>query len=274
MDFALGTFLLLILLAPGAIFRISYLKSDSLKYTIDTSLIGEFLYIIIISFLFHILGFFILIVPFSLIAWANDLINGILFFLVEGVEISEESQLLITEVIGVLIIFLIYSLIIIYLASVFGKNLREYVIRRNLDFKYPFLKVSNHWYYLFSGREVKYNTRMDFDLIQIDALVPTNEGDILYSGILHSYFLDRYKLDKIYLKYVFRRWMEKTEETNEYDYKETSLENEESLQLRNLRQFEDQFDERFSKVAGNFLVLTYSAIKNINVSYVIIEEKS
>jgi hypothetical protein len=58
--------------------------------------------------------------------------------------------------------------------------------------------VSNEWDTLFSGRKLDKRVRENIEYIQIDALVSTSEGDVVYCGILKHYILNKNGLDKIF----------------------------------------------------------------------------
>lgn len=265
MNVALSAVVLLILFSPGAAFRISYLRNDSLQYTIDTSIVGELLYILITSSILHISCLYFLHERYDLNERTIYNILGVLLYLSSG---KEDKLLFQTnepeQIIAIIFYFITYILALLMLGTILGKITRWIVIRFNLDFYINFLKVSNQWEYLFSGRTITYETGQKVDFIQLDVVVSMEHGNVIYSGLLNEYYLDRgKKLDKLYLESVYRRALnnDKPEQKN-YQYKtKKEFENE----------YRNQFDERYTKVNGYFLVVTSNEIKNLNISYISIE---
>lgn len=84
--------------------------------------------------------------------------------------------------------------------------LQRVVILWDLDSKYPFLRLSNEWERLLSGRVLgpAYHKKIEF--IQVDVLTSGDEGDMLYCGILEKYTLNsKVGLENIYMSSVYRR---------------------------------------------------------------------
>jgi hypothetical protein len=108
--------------------------------------------------------------------------------------------------------------------------------------------VNNDWYYLFSGRIL--DIPESIELVQVDVLVSSDHGNVIYCGILDDYFLsDEGGIDKLYLLNVYRRSFisDSSVEKNEFVDKE--------------------MDERYYNMPGDYFVVFGREILNINVSY-------
>jgi hypothetical protein len=153
-------------------------------------------------------------------------------------------------------IFLGYILILITVAAVLGLSMRVIVRKLQLDLRFSFLKVNNEWYYLFSGEILDFldtpGESKNVEMIQIDALVSTGDGTMVYSGTLENYFLSKENgLDRIYLSNVYRRKMKD-------DLDRTKP---------NVGYLERYLDERYYSMPGDLFVITYDKIININITY-------
>jgi len=59
MNIALGALLLFLLFIPGLLFRTAFLKSDSLKSNIDTTVLNELLFVSVPALVLHLCGMLI-----------------------------------------------------------------------------------------------------------------------------------------------------------------------------------------------------------------------
>jgi hypothetical protein len=85
----------------------------------------------------------------------------------------------------------VYNLALWAIAAFLGGGIRRLVIKFELDLRFLFLRFSNDWYYLLTGREWGLKQGSDFDLVWLDALVEAAGQAIIYSGRLRSFFLAR-----------------------------------------------------------------------------------
>ena len=91
--------------------------------------------------------------------------------------------------------------------------------------------------------------------MSIDALVETADGTILYSGIIQDYLLSKQGgLELLYLTQVTRRYFKN------YNL---NIDQEDSTKIRN---------DDYYYIPGDFVVLPFKEIKNINISYYSIED--
>lgn len=141
------------------------------------------------------------------------------------------------------------------LSSLLGLVLSKLVVFFGLDTKWKFLRFSNTWYYLFSGKILKFkqhssNSSLDHKLkvkyTYLDILV-TEKGEetTLYSGFFADYDICPYdisKLEKVYLLKATR-------------YKKT----ENGVIVKN--------------IPGNLFTIMGDRILNINCTYICFEEE-
>jgi hypothetical protein len=247
MNLILGSILLFILISPGLIFRYSYLQGTYSKQTFKISAVDEIFWAVIPAFVFQLAGILI-IIHFTIYQVRLDQLYQILT--------GADSEIDFNFILGSLPVFLVYILILIIIAAVLGLSTRFIVRKFQLDLRYPFLKVNNEWYYLFSGEILDLldtpGESKNVEMIQIDVLVSTGDGTMVYSGTLENYFLSKDNgLDRIYLSNVYRRKMKD-------DLDRTKP---------NVGYLDRYLDERYYAMPGDLFVVTYDKIINLNVTY-------
>ena len=146
---------------------------------------------------------------------------------------------------------ILFYLISLYLFSSFAGFLSWLTIRNStLDRKLPVFRYPNQWYYILTGeifdfskkdkRNNKFETSKNISIRYIDALVQIGNHTFIYSGILHNFMLSKQNtgVDFIKLRNVKR--------------KNVSIDGEE---------------QPFKNIPGEYLLLPFSEIKNINITY-------
>ena len=253
MNVALGTIIIVFLFTPGIIFRISYLNGPYSKQNFKSSPVDELFWSIIPAVFIQFTG--ILIVE-KLFSYTINLET--LFYLIVG---STEGKVNFQYVKNSLSGFLTYSLITFVISGLLGYGLRQFVRRLKLDLKYPFIRFNNDWFYLFSGLLLDFpgmpGETKDIEVIQVDALTKTNEGNVLYSGYLLDFYLSKTDgLDRLYLTSVYRRAFK--DDITDEDYISGGLD-------------EKAFDKRYYKMPGDIFVISYDQIINLNITYIQLE---
>lgn len=266
MNLALPALIIILLILPGILLSYSYRRGYALRSPIA---IGPIQHEIIIGL------FLALIIQLILLPLAN---------VVSGFEVDFQALLIslagwppINEVhirhyieasTSHTYLILIYLTASNMLALIVG-ILLHWVVRKNkLDLRYDFLRFNNEWYYLFTGEArifeqpqkdrsiqgIKEFLKTEIDFIYISALVEQSNTSYLYWGALSDFYFDRSgKLDRIVLSNAYRRILE--EDRNEDD--STS----------------DLTDEgRFYKIAGDYFIIPYHEIININIEYFVLDE--
>ena len=248
MNFVLGSFLILILLFPGIIFRISYLQGPYSRQTFNISAFDEIAWSLIPTLFLQTSGF--IFVEFLLSVFTGSGINlKLMYLLITG---APPALIDFIQLKASYLPFIIYNITLFGLAAIAGFILRKIVLSRKLDFKYRFFRIHNEWYYLFNGHYIlpKSNDLEKVWFTQIDALVKADNGDVIYTGALHHFILSKTEgLDRLYLQNVYRRKLSDDLHTNE----ESLVERDE--------------DERYYKMPGDLFVLKYDQILNLNIHY-------
>jgi hypothetical protein len=245
MSLLLSSVLLFILVAPGLIFRFSYLQGTYAKVSFKVSAIDEIFWALIPALFFQLTAVLMLenIFSFSIrIDIVYQLING-----------DSASGMDFQQIRRGFFPFLVYTAALIGISAASGRLVRFLIRHFKLDIRYRFFRLNNEWHYLFSGEILDFpgvpGDSRNIEIIQIDLLANTSEGSIIYSGILQDYFLSKDNgLDRIYLSHVYRR----------------SLKDDLSHSDRTGAQ---QLDERYYQMPGELFVIQYDQIINMNVTY-------
>ncbi|MEM8901902.1 MAG: hypothetical protein AAGC85_27595, partial [Bacteroidota bacterium] len=233
LNIALGSILLISLLAPGFILRLAYVRGSSSKraiqtaLTIDTSLVNQIIFSAIPSLLIH-LGSLFVIQQLGVIFRAEPDLY-IIYKIIDGEGLLDQKEF---EVIRMgLSSFALYNVILIFLSYRVGKLFRRFVILTGLDLRNPFLRVNNDWYYVFENitentypqkrtlkfylisifRAIfqfnKHKPERDFDLVYLEVLANIDGREpVIYSGILEDFYLSKTTgLERIQMTAVYSR---------------------------------------------------------------------
>jgi len=110
-------------------------------------------------------------------------------------------------------------------------------------------------YYPFSGRILDNPENVEF--VQVDILVKSDHGNLIYCGILNNYYLSPDgSIDKIYLLNVYRR-----------SFSSDSIEESKNF-------LDKELDDRYYNMPGEYFVIFGREILNINVTYYNLIENS
>jgi len=247
MNLILGSIILFILVTPGLVFRFSYLHGTYAKQTFRISAVDEIFWAIVPALFLQLLGL-LAIEYLTRYHVRLDQLHAVITNNSESIDFD-----LIEKSIPH---FLIYFIVLVAVGGSAGL-LTRYLIRKwRLDLKYTFLRINNEWYYLFSGEildsEIPGESN-EIYFIQIDALVQTSNGTVVYCGTLEDYFLSRDNgLDRIYLSSVYRRKLDD----------DRPLEEEPSGGY-----LERYLDTRYYAMPGDLFVIPYDRIINLNITY-------
>jgi hypothetical protein len=261
MSLIFGSVFLFILISPGLLFRFSYLQGTYAKLNFSVSAVEEIFWAVVPTFFLHSVAI-LLIESLMNYSIRLDILYQLMIGETSDFEVVRKS----------LFPFLAYLAIVIAI-SIFSGSMLRFVIRKlRLDFYLSFLRLGHEWHYLLSGEILNYpkrNTRSSslkflrkylkalgrpskkIQWIQIDALMSSSEGDVIYSGILNEYYLSRdNRLDRIYLSEVYRRKFKK----------DLELDEEESERVQHL-------DDRYYSMPGDLFVIQYDKVLNLNITY-------
>ncbi|MFM7399483.1 MAG: hypothetical protein ACKO4W_01135, partial [Bacteroidota bacterium] len=192
-----------------------------------------------------------------------------LYLVVSGAKASDGLRLDLIN--GGINYFLSYVFILSALSGVLGYVAQIIVLRFDLDIMYPIMSVSNEWDTLFSGRKLDKALRKKIEFIQVDALVSTSEGDVIYCGVLKQYILNKSGLDKIYLYPTYRRKLsDDKSEANQTEGDSENITYSTELVSPVSEYIGGKADDvRYYNMPGSYFILSYQHIKNINISYII-----
>lgn len=249
MNIALATLFLLILLYPGFIFRRFYyteeFSREYFKQTITDLLVAA----ILPSMLLHILGYYLFINHrYNIdVATIGTLLSGTS----DGTKVTAAFHNIYNNAGKIISYFIALS----FLSALLGL-FTKYVVRKlKLDRKFKLFRFQNEWHYIFSGEILDFprvpGDASDISIRYIDVLVKSDQGTIIYTGILADYVLSKDGgIDRIYLTNVKRRYL-----------KDDRLMNLDS----------DEYDERYYHLPGQFFIIPYTQIVNLHITYYKIE---
>lgn len=287
MNIALSSLILILLLAPGLLFRTFLIKSDSLENPLDTSVKTELGIVLFLTIVLHLPGYLVVTTLFH-----SEFDFGQFYLFLTGskdfsIELIRSSWYL----------FLLYILCMMVSGALLGYGFKQIILRYYLDLTFKFLPISNEWDNLLSGRlyhfdrlqhlkekrrklrvtrkeflrktsghpdahaaailqkidsqlqliETKMQQRVDF--VMVDALTESRTVSMIYKGKLFRYYLSKNNsLDKIVLKNPFRRkFLDRSESISRFNPPE------------------------FYEFESKLFVLNYTEIKNLNVRVVYFE---
>lgn len=248
MNIALATLTLLVILYPGFLFRRFYYSSEFSKEYFKQSITDLIFSSILPGFFIHFIGYLIFIKGRTNLD--IDTIGTLLSGTADAGRISKAFGAVYQNSTKIVLYFLAVSVIGIGLGFT-----AKYLVRKfKLDRKYKLFRFQNEWHYIFSSEILDFpkvaGKAEEASLSYIDALVQTAEGTVIYSGLLSDYILTKDGgIDRIYLSDVKRRFLkddatEKEGQTNE-----------------------EQKDERYYFLPGQFFILPYSSIINLHITY-------
>jgi hypothetical protein len=245
MNLLLSSILLFILVAPGLIFRFSYLQGTYAKLNFKVSAVDEIFWALIPALFFQLTAVLILDRFFS-----ADVRIDVIYQLITG---DSSSEINFHTIRAGFLPFLLYTLTLILVSAGTGRLLRSIIRKLKLDLRYRFFRLTNEWHYLFSGEILDFpdviGESENIEIIQIDLLASTSEGSVIYSGILQDYYLSKDNgLDRIYLSQVYRRKLKD----------DLAPSDQSNIQ---------RLDERYYQMPGELFVIHYDKIINMNVTY-------
>jgi hypothetical protein len=263
MNIALGALLIFILLFPGIIFRIAYLSVPYSRKTFKSSLIDELILSIIPALIIQITGLCILE---SITSFRFDIES---FY---KLLISSDENVDFTWIRNSLPGFVLYTIVINMIALILGYLTRKYVLKNKYDYKFQFLRVHNDWYYILTGKIIEFPNQKEeykrIDTVWLDILATGSDGDVIYSGTLKEFILSKEEgIDRIYLSDVRRRKLKDDAGVDDDDTEVTEINIKENGTADTL-----EIDKRYYSMPGDYFVIPYSQIKNINIIYYNLEE--
>jgi len=265
MSLVFGSVFLFILISPGLIFRFSYLQGTYAKLAFKVSAVEEVFWALVPALFMQVVGILAVENLFH-----REIRLDIFYSLITGRDPIDFNTIR-----PDLFLFLVYLSVVIFVSVVLGVATRLFVRKMKLDLYLAFLRFGNEWYYLLSGEILNLAKRpadpgapwyipvinyidtlrkpkARIELIQVDALINSSEGNFIYSGILENFFLSKDNgLDRIYLSNVYRRRLKDDLEADK----------------PNLGYLARHMDTRYYSMPGYLFVATYDKIINMNITY-------
>lgn len=234
MNIAPVTILLLLLLFPGIFFSRFYFTEEFSKQYFKTTLYELLLTTLLPALLIHLVALFIVKIYLNI---EVDLATILAVFLDTGI-----SSNIIGTIESSASNMISYNISVWVFAGFLGYATKKVVRRFKLDRKFKLFRFSNEWHYLITGEILDFpkieGEANDIDVVFIDALIGTGEGTIIYSGIIQDYKLSKQGgLESLYLTQVYKRFL-----------KEDGLVNK-------------------PFIPGDFMVLPYKDVINLNITY-------
>lgn len=245
MNIAFSTILIVLIILPGLLFLKGYHSNDfSSKYfkTEITKLIPS---VLIPALFLHL--FFLLILELPIFGYyPNIQYIGILLTSDNTKELNEVFKNISTNFYKISFYF-----IVLYFFSLSIGYLSWLVIRKTkFDRRLPIFRFPNRWYYILTGeifdfpkkdkKNNKFESSKNITIRYVDVLVQVGSYSLIYSGILHNFML--------------------SVEGNGVD----------CIKLRNVKRKKISLDGQssdFKKIPGEYLLLPFSEVKNINITY-------
>ncbi len=251
MNIALATLTLLIILYPGFLFRRFYFTGEFSKEYFKQSVTDLIFSSILPGFFIHFIGYLLFIKGRSQIDVIT--IGTLLSGTSDSIKVTEAFKAVYQKAPSIAGYFFGVSVV----GMVAGLAAKLIVRKFKLDRKVKLFRFQNEWHYIFSGEILDFpkvpGNAEDIDCSYIDALVKTDEGTIIYTGLLADYILTKEGgIDRIYLTDVKRRFF-KDDITNKV---ESPAELDESAN-----------DSRYYYLPGRFFIISYSQIINLHVTY-------
>jgi hypothetical protein len=123
-----------------------------------------------------------------------------------------------------------------------GALLRKLAMRYWWDSDFAPLRLGNDWFYILTGREWRLGLEKDFDYVWIDALVTIGAATVIYSGVLSNFY---------------------------FSVDGNSVE---TIALIKAQKWASPGAFSPTIIPGNYLLLKYSEINNLNVTFIKLAE--
>ncbi|MDN5215276.1 hypothetical protein QQ020_24570 [Fulvivirgaceae bacterium BMA12] len=241
MNLAIGAItLFLLFIVPGLIFRRFYYTAEFSKEYFKSTPFAVFLSSIIPGTVFQLTHYI-----FMSKVIGYDVNFEVLAILIDGpdnVRFIKVFKGLKDQVFNIMI----YNVSLWVWLAFLGFSLKGTIRKLKLDRKYKLLRFKNHWHYILQGEALDFpnisGEEKKIDVTYVDAVVNVGSETVLYSGVLQDYQLtgEGSGLDYLILSYVRRR---------------------------NIKDEELSDDAHYYNVPGDFFVIPYKDVINVNLSY-------
>jgi hypothetical protein len=258
MNFALPAILIFLLVLPGIILRYTYARGlfkwnspDNIRPITD-----EIAYSILFATAIHMFFGLILYYVFSI----KVKIDVVLMLLIGSFgKDSKSFEYCIQSVTDSPVYIGIYFLVVNGLSACIGHVAHECVRKFEWDWKYKFFRFRNEWYYLLTGeincfaeyaKEKERNWKPD--MVAISGVIDSHDKSYLYVGRVVDFHFDKEgNLDRILINEAQRRELGQDKKSTDSPKK---------------------MKQRFYPIDGDYFILKYSEVKNLNIMYMYYEK--
>lgn len=252
MNIALATLTLLVILYPGFLFRRFYFTEEFSREYFKQNVTDLIFSSILPGFLIHFLGYLLFI------KGRTEIDVFTIGTLLSGTSDAEKVTHAFRTVYEKSASIIGYFIGVSFLGMLSGFLTKLVVRNLKLDRKIKLFRFQNEWHYIFSGEILDFpkvsGSADDIDCSYVDALVRTDEGTVIYSGLLTDYILTREGgIDRIYLTSVKRRFLK---DDIIYDQEAQTDQKEENTE-----------DKRYYYLPGQFFIIPYNIIINLHITY-------
>jgi len=256
MSIALVTILFFVFLFPGIFFTRFYYTEEFSKQYFKSSYYELLLSTLLPSIIIHIAGLYL---ADNCLGYKLDLKSVLILLL--GIDDINEKSIAIESIQSSVKNIVLYNLVVWVLSGFLGYSFKKIIRKFKIDRKHKLFRFHNEWHYLITGEILDFpkidGEASKIDFVSVDAVIDTDAGTFIYSGIIQDYLLSKQGgLELIYLTEVNRRLINDDPQNDTFD----NLEDE------------NESDDRLYFMPGDFFVLPYKEIKNINITYYEIEE--
>ena len=251
MNIALATLTLLVILYPGFLFRRFYFTEEFSREYFKQNVTDLIFSSILPGFLIHFLGYFLFIKGRTQIDVIT--IGTLLSGTSDADKVTHAFKAVYEKA-----PFLIRYFTGVSLVGMTAGFLSKLTVRKlKLDRKIKLFRFQNEWHYIFSGEILDFpkvpGKADDIDCSYVDALVKTDEGTVIYTGLLTDYILTREGgIDRIYLTSVKRRFLK-----DDVKSQDISLEQKQK----------NEEDDRYYYLPGQFFIIPYNLVINLHITY-------
>lgn len=238
MNIAFGTVLLFLIFVPGIVLRRTYLSGPFSKKYLNTKPIDELMWAIVPGAILQILG-----ILTTQRLFEHDIDFTSIAYLLIGTKEDANSAYAFAALKNHAAEIMYYNLSLWGIAAILGWTSMKAVRAFKLDRKYLLFRFGNLWHYLLSGEILDFpkisGESKNIGFALLDVLVKDADKSIIYSGELVAYELaSEGGLSTITLKNVYRRYLE-----------------------------DDENEDKYYDMPGEFFVIPYARIVNLNIDY-------
>lgn len=241
MDIAISGIVIIVLLLPGISFNKGYYSGEFSRKYLSNDFYSLFVNTLFPSLLIYLISFPII---YFLFGYSYD-VKSFLGIISSNDNLISKS---IDKVDKFFLEIVCFQIILNILSYLIGRLLHNLILKYSWDTKHHTFRFNNIWHYLISGRFLQYRDILNIDSIEdvdltfVDALVNINGQTHIYTGILIDYQLGKDgTLELLIITKAQRKLV--TQDENE-DYRD---------------------------IRGNYLILKYADLINVNLSFIQIE---